>query len=260
MILLDPAARPVVGHRGNRAHTPENTLPSFHEAVLVGADAVECDLRTSREGALVVIHDPTVDRTTDGSGAVDALTLAELRRLDAGARFSTDAGRSFPWRGRGVRIPTFDELVESLPRHLPLIVELKTPAAAAPLRDAVRRHALARRVIVAGFDAAATLPLRGAGFALGASTADVARLLPAALLNVAPASLAFQSLCIPVRWRGWPLPIGALARAMRRRGGTTHIWTINDPAQARRLWRRGVQGIISDDPAAILAARDPRGA
>lgn len=215
MILLDPAARPVIGHRGNRAHAPENTLPSFHEAVLVGADAVECDLRTSRDGALVVFHDPTVERTTDGRGAVAALTLAELRGLDAGARFSSDGGRSFPWRGRGVRVPTFDELVESLPRHLPLIVELKTPSATAPLRDAVRRHALAGRVIVAGFDAASTLPLRGAGFALGASTPDVARLLPAALLNAGSGALPFRSLCIPTRWRGWPLPIGALARAMR---------------------------------------------
>jgi glycerophosphoryl diester phosphodiesterase len=260
MILLDPAARPVIGHRGNRAHAPENTLPSFHEAVLAGADAVECDLRVSRDGALVVFHDPTVERTTDGAGAVDATTLAGLRGLDAGARFSSDGGRSFPWRGRGVRVPTFDELVESLPRHLPLIVELKTPAATAPLRDAVQRHALARRVIVAGFDVEATRPLRGAGFALGASTPDVARLLPAALLRLAPAALAFQALCIPTRWRGWPLPIAALARAMRQRGGTTHVWTVNDPAQARSLWRRGVQGIISDDPAAILAARNARSA
>ncbi|MGZ5241412.1 MAG: glycerophosphodiester phosphodiesterase family protein, partial [Caldimonas sp.] len=97
MILLDPQARPVVGHRGNRARAPENTLESFREAVALGADAVEFDLRVSRDGALVVIHDETLERTTDGSGPVALRTVAELKRLDAGARFTRDEGRTFPW-------------------------------------------------------------------------------------------------------------------------------------------------------------------
>jgi len=174
MILLDPQARPVIGHRGARAHAPENTLPSFLEAVRCGADAVECDLRLSRDGVLVVCHDPTVDRTTDGSGAVETMPVAELQRLDAGARFTPDGGATFPWRGKGVRLPRFDALVEALPRDMPLIVELKTPAAALPMRDAGRRLGIATRLVVAGFDEASTRPLRGAGFALGACTSDVA--------------------------------------------------------------------------------------
>ena len=84
MILLDPDARPVIGHRGNRAHAPENTLESFREAVTLGVDAVEFDLRVSRDDALVVMHDQTLDRTTDGSGSVAMRTVAELRSLDAG--------------------------------------------------------------------------------------------------------------------------------------------------------------------------------
>lgn len=256
MILLDPQARPVIGHRGARAHAPENTLPSFLAAVHFGADAVECDLRLSRDGVLMVCHDPTVDRTTDGRGAVEAMTVAELQRLDAGARFTTDAGASFPWRAKGVRLPRFDELVEALPHDLPLIVELKTPAAAPVMRDAARRLGIAARLIVAGFDAASTRPLRGAGFALGACTSDVAALLPATLLGLDPGARPFQALCIPTHWHGLPLPIAALARAMRRRGGSTHIWTVNEPGEAQRLWRLGVQGIISDDPATILAVRN----
>jgi glycerophosphoryl diester phosphodiesterase len=255
MILLDPHARAVVGHRGNRAFAPENTLESFREAVALGVDAVEFDLHMSLDGVLVVIHDPTLERTTDGSGAVGLHTVAQLRRLDAGARFTRDGGRSFPWRGRGATVSTFDEVVEALPRDLPFIIELKTLATTEPLRAAIRRHDIARRVIVAGFDSEATRPLRGAGFALGASTPDVARLVLPALLGMRLGRQRFEALCIPPRWHGIPVPIAALARSLRGGGTVTHVWTINDAAQARRLWRAGVQGIISDDPGAMLAAR-----
>jgi glycerophosphoryl diester phosphodiesterase len=255
MILLDPRARPVIGHRGNRAHAPENTLESLREAVALGVDAVEFDLRVSRDGTLVVMHDETLDRTTNGSGPVALRTVTELKGLDAGAGFTTDGGRTFPWRGRGVRVPTFDETIESLPRELPCIVELKTPAATELLRVAVRRHGIAHRIIVAGFDPAATRPLRGAGFALGACTPDVASLVLPALLRRRFAPLPFQALCIPPRWNGIPVPIAALARALRDSGTVIHVWTVNNAAYALRLWRAGVQGILSDDPRSILAAR-----
>jgi glycerophosphoryl diester phosphodiesterase len=259
MILLDPEARPVIGHRGNRAHAPENTLESFLEAVALGVDAVEFDLQVSSDGTLVVMHDPVLDRTTDGSGPVARHTLAQLKRLDAGARFTRDAGRSFPWRGRGVRISSFDEIIESLPRHLPCIIELKTAAATGLVRHAIRRHAIALRVIVAGFDPLATRPLRGAGFALGACTPDVLKLLWPALLHRHVAAQRYQALCIPPRWHGLPVPIAALVRTLRGSGTTTHVWTVNDPAQALQLWHAGVQGIISDDPAPIRAARAAAG-
>ncbi len=259
MILLDPQVKLVIGHRGNRAWAPENTLVSFREAVALGVDALEFDLRVSRDGGLVVMHDETLDRTTDGRGPVASLTAAELGRLDAGARFTRDGGLTFPWRGRGARISTFDEVIESLPADLPCIIELKSPASTELLRAAVARHRIAHRIIVAGFDAAATRPLRGAGFALGASTPDVVRLLWPALAGRRVESLPFQALCIPPRWHGIPVPIAALARAARGSGCVTHVWTINDPAHALRLWSAGVQGIISDDPASMRAVR-PRSA
>jgi glycerophosphoryl diester phosphodiesterase len=255
MILLDPTAHPVIGHRGNRAHAPENTLASLQEAVALGVDAVEFDVQVSRDGVLLLMHDLTIDRTTNGSGAVATQTFAALRHYDAGARFTPDHGRTYPWRDRGVVIPTFDEVVEALPATLPLIVELKTPAASAALHAAIVKHGLQKRVIVAGFEPASTQPLRGQGFALGASTPDVARLLLPAVLRRPMVAPWYQALCIPPTHHGIPLPIGALARTARQVDVVTHIWTINEPAKAMRLWAHGVQGIISDDPAAILAAR-----
>jgi glycerophosphoryl diester phosphodiesterase len=254
MILLDPLARPVVGHRGNRAHAPEDTLPSLLEAVGLGVDAVEFDVHVSRDGHLVVMHDPTLDRTTDERGPVANRTADELRRIDAGYRFTTDGGRTYPWRGRGATVPTFDEVVESLPRELPLIVELKTPAATEAIRTAIRRHALAPRVIVAGFSAQTVRPLRGEGFAIGASTGDVVRALPGALTGrqVTPTCEAF---CIPPSHNGIPVPIGAIVKALRASRTVVHVWTVNDRRQALRLWQVGVNGIISDDPAVMLDAR-----
>lgn len=255
MILLDPQARPVIGHRGNRQHAPENTIPSLLEAVALGSDAVEFDLQVTRDEVLVLLHDATLDRTTDAAGQVAGRTRAELRHVDAGARFTPNGGQTFPWRGRGVSIPSFDEAVEALPRDLPLIIELKTPAATLPLRSAIARHALAKRVIVAGFDSACTRPLRHAGFALGASTPDVAGLLAPSLLRRPIASPPFQAFCIPPVYRGIPVPLAALMRTAKPHGVVTHVWTVNDPGEALKLWRLGVNGIISDDPGLILAVR-----
>ncbi len=225
------------------------------QAVSLGVDGLEFDLHVSRDGMLVVMHDDTLDRTTSGKGPVATHTLAELRTLDAGAKFTPDHGRSYPYRGRGVGIPTFDEVVESVPRDLPLIVELKTSAATAFILSAIQRHNIARRVIVAGFDSTSLWPLRGAGFALGASSGEAFALLRRAITWRRIKPQPFQALCIPPTWNGLPLPLLALARAAKRAGIVTHVWTINDPADALKLWRGGIQGIISDDPGLMLAAR-----
>ncbi|HUK64913.1 MAG TPA: glycerophosphodiester phosphodiesterase family protein, partial [Dongiaceae bacterium] len=103
--LLDPGARLVIGHRGAAAEAPENTMASFERAAELGVDALEFDVHVTADGHAVVIHDPTLRRTTDRDGAVAALTLEQLRAADAGARFTRD-GATFPFRGRGVRVPT----------------------------------------------------------------------------------------------------------------------------------------------------------
>jgi glycerophosphoryl diester phosphodiesterase len=253
-ILLDLDARPVIGHRGNRAHSPEDTLESMREAVALGVDALEFDVHVTRDGVAVVHHDPTLERTTSGRGALAAHSLRELQQHDAGFHFTPDAGRTFPWRDRGVRIPTLDAVLGEFPT-LPMIIEIKTPAATRAVRDIVARHAAERRVIVAGFEAASVRPLAGGPIPLGACTADLIRLLPAALLGLRGGDAPFVAACIPPTHLGLPVPVGAFARLMRRRGGVVHVWTVNHAHEARALWERGVQGIISDDPAVMLAER-----
>lgn len=253
-ILLDPDARAVIAHRGDSAHAPEDTMESLRQGAALGADAIEFDVRLSRDAQVVVIHDPTVDRTTDGSGSVAGLTLAELRRLDAGFRFTRDGGRTFPFRGRGVAIPTLEEVLEAFP-SLPFILEIKTPAASAATKLLLERHGAHSRCLVGSFDDAAVAPFRGSRIAYSASSDEVIRLYARALLPGGPRRLPYQALCIPPSYHGLPLPVRRFARMARSAGGVcTHVWTVDDPARAAHFSRGGVNGIISNDPAAILAS------
>lgn len=249
--LLDLNARPVVGHRGNAAHAPENTIESFRQAVALGVDAIELDVHQSADGHVVVIHDPTLDRTTDGSGRIERMTLAEIRPADAGARFTRDRGASFPYRGRGLRVPTLEEVLIAFP-STPLLIEIKADAASSGTRALIERHDARERCIVASFRESAMEVFRGSGIAQGGSRRDTAKLLWRALLRVRVTRAGFNVLCMPPVHRGLPLPVGGYARVLEPLGIPVHCWTIDDPADARRLRRKGVRGIITNDPGAML--------
>ena len=248
-VLLDVDARLVVGHRGNAAHAPENSVESFAQALAAGADALELDVHLTRDGVPVVHHDATVDRTTSGTGAVAALAVVDVAALDAGARFSRD-GRTFPYRGAGVRVPTLDTVIGAF-AGIPLIIELKAAEGAAAVRAVLVRHGAADRVLVASFDARALLPFHDTRFALGATQRDVAALLRAALLGRPIPRPPYRAISIPPRYRGLPLPIARFARLLRPHGCPVHVWTVDDPAEARALWAAGANGVISNDPGAL---------
>lgn len=251
--LTDPAARLVIGHRGTSARFPENTTAAFDHARSLGVDAIEFDLRLSADGVAVVIHDPTVDRTTDGTGRVETMTVGELKKLDAGFHFTLD-GRTFPFRGQGLRIPTFDELLSRYDAG-PLLIEIKLPAVVDEARRLIEQHGATARVLVDGADAGAVSPFRGSPILTGACFDDLLRLLPRTLLGAAPAVLPYSAICIPQRYRGFPIPVVRLAKLAQSRGVATHIWTVNDPRAARRLWESGINGIITDDPETMLRVR-----
>jgi glycerophosphoryl diester phosphodiesterase len=255
--LLSPSLHPVVGHRGNAAHAPENTLESFRQAVDLGVDALELDVRVTADGVVVVLHDPTLARTTDSTndeGPVDRLTLAEVKHADAGAGFVARDG-SRPWHGRGISIPTLEEVLQSFPR-MPLLVDIKAPAAALPTRALIGRYGAAERCIVAAFEDESLVPFRGGPIPLGATRADSIAMLRYALLGLTVRRPRFSVMCLPRRYRGIPVPLRRMAASLQAAGVPVHAWTVDNPALARRLWSRGVRGIISNDPAVILAERE----
>jgi glycerophosphoryl diester phosphodiesterase len=253
--LLDLDARLVIAHRGASADAPENTLPAFEAAMQRGADAFELDVRLTADGAPVVIHDDTLDRTTDRSGLVRAHTLAELRSVDAGARFTSDQGRTHPYRGGDVRIPTLGEVLWAFPR-MPMLLEIKEPEAQEAVRKVLLQEAAAGRCAVASEHQAALRLFDEPPFTRGASGAEISALYWAALLGRRPPAAGYRLLSVPERYRGLTVPTRRFVAAARGLGCPVHVWTVDRPAAARRLWHAGVAGIVTNAPRSILEARE----
>lgn len=225
------------------------------QAVAAGADAIEFDIRLSADGIAVVHHDPTVVRTTDGHGAVERLTFAQLREFDAGANFSRDGGKSYPYRGKGHRIPSFDEVLEAFP-STPLLIEIKTPLASVAVRQAIEKHKAEERCLVDSLSRDALKIFADSKIAFGAASGDVARLMREVLMGQEITPLAYKALCVPLQYYGLPLPVRRFARVAPKYDCRVHVWTINSPVVAKDLWINGVNGIITDDPAMMLKLRE----
>jgi glycerophosphoryl diester phosphodiesterase len=252
--LLELDARPIIGHRGASGLAPENTLPAFELAIRQGADALEMDVRLTRDGAAVVIHDDTLDRTTDRSGPVLAHTLADLRMADAGARFTLDRGRTFPFRGTGVRIPTLAEVLWAFPK-VPVLLEVKEPGVQDVVRRVLLQEGAADRCVPASEDGAALHAFRTPPFVCGACAGDIAQLYWAVMFRRRLPQPGFQLLSVPRSHHGLPVPTSRFVAAARSLGCPVHVWTVNDAATARRLWARGVAGIVTNLPQVVRDAR-----
>lgn len=239
----------LAAHRGGAGLAPENTMTAFRRAVrLWDADMLEMDVRLTADGRVVVLHDETVDRTTDGTGLVREMTWDEVRRLDAGYRFH-DAAGGFPYRGRGVRIPLFDEVLEEFP-HMRIMVEPKAAEAAGPLVEVIRARRAEHRVLIGALFEHTRRSARGYGGPWGASRSQV---MPFWLLHripgigrlYVPAVDAFQ---VPERSGRYRVVTPAFVRAAHRANIPVHVWTVDDPADMRRLLEWGVDGIQTDRP------------
>jgi glycerophosphoryl diester phosphodiesterase len=244
LILLDPSARPIIAHRGGMGVAPENTLAAFARAREAGAEAFECDVRLTSDGHVVICHDATVDRTTDGTGGIRAMDLAALHRMNAAAR----------WTGAAVetqRVPLLKEALDAFP-DMAVIIELKTTSVALPAVEAVRAAGAEGRVVFGAFEDAALIAPRAAGLATLASKSELIGLLPRALTGAAAARVPFAAISMSPTYYNVPMPLGGFARTT---GVPVHVWTVNDTADARRFWKRGAHGIVTDFPAVMVEAR-----
>ncbi len=238
----------LIAHRGGAKLAPENTLAAFRRAVDVWeADMLELDVRATSDGEIVVIHDATVDRTTDGTGEVADLPWEALQELDAGHRFvGLDGCDSF--RGKGVTIPRFEELLEELP-GVRLNAEAKVRKAARGLVEIIRRHGAEDRVLVAAELETARSGVRDYPGPWGASRRQITRFwalhrLPLGKLYT-PRVDALQ---VPEEWSGLRILTPRFVKEAHRRNIPVHVWTVDDPDDMRRLLAWGVDGIQSDRP------------
>lgn len=241
-------------------------MTAFRRAVdEYDADVLEMDVRLAADGRLVVIHDETVDRTTDGAGLVREKTWRQLRRLDAGWRFRDPSGAP-SYQGMGVRLCLFEEVLDAFP-NVRINVEPKAAEAAAPLLAAVRSHGATHRVLIGAVFEATRRGARGHAGPWGASRRQLAPFwfayrVPLVGRWCVPSADAFQ---VSERWGALPLLTPSLVRAAHRRNIPVHAWVVNDPADMRRLLAWGVDGIQTDRPdllAGVLgevAGRPPPG-
>jgi glycerophosphoryl diester phosphodiesterase len=239
----------VIGHRGGAGAAPENTLEAIHHGVEAGADAIEFDIHATRDGRIVLFHDDALERTTDGAGVVEEMTLEELRRLDAGHGFTPDFGRSFPFRGRDIRIPTLDEAVEAC-GELPIICEIKTGKAGLLLAKWLPGHSARERMIVGGFDLEQVRPAAAVARWRCASRRDLTPMVLLGKLGI-PAKLPADvaAAMVPVRKGAVRVVTPGFVRRCHATGAGVHVWTVNRPDEMRQLLALGVDGLISDYPA-----------
>lgn len=246
--MFDDLPRPLLfAHRGASAEAPENTLEAFERAVQHGADVLELDVHLSADENVVVFHDETVDRTTNGTGRVAARTLRELRALDAG--YSMDS-----FRGRGVTVPLLSEVLAAFPSAA-FNIELKSEdTRLLRLTLEALDGVSPRRVVLAGgkVNVMARLEAAKSVFPLGMSRAGIMDVLKRVWTG-RPVPVRYQgrALQIPPRQGHIPVATRPVIRAAQRGGLEVHIWTLNDPVDAKRWIRRGVDGIMSDDPGAL---------
>ena len=254
-VILDPNARPIIAHRGASARAPENTMRSFELALEEGADALEFDVHVSADGVPVVLHDPGLARTTGVRALVAQLPTERILEADAGARFSPDAGSTFPMRSQGIRIPLLSEVLSAFP-STPFIIEIKTSAASGAVLRVLEEHRAVERSILMSFESAALDIFRKPPWLTGATGSDTKRLIRRALLRRTPEAATYAAFSLPERYHGVPLPIDLIARTARYMDKPVHIWPIDSPERARRLWRKGVSGIVTNYPSEIRAARE----
>lgn len=250
----------VIAHAGAQGHAPENTMPAFELALELGADTLELDLQRTADGEVVALHDGTVDRTTDGTGAVAELTLAEIKELDAGWGFAGPGG-DYPFRGQGVEIPTLEEVFEAFSDTF-LIVELKTDSgpeivdAVAERIEAYDRH---DSIVVASFSLDYLRPFRERmpGVATNMAEDEVRTFYVLHRLGLhrwwRPPGQLFQ---VPEYHDDTHVVTRRFVRAASQRGVDVQVWTVNEPADLRRMLDVGVHGIITDFPDRLVEERD----
>jgi len=255
---LFPGRHPlVIAHRGGMGLWPEHTLYAFRSALAAGTDVLEMDVRRSADGQLVVFHDADLDRTTDGEGSLSAWNRSDLALLDAGYRFSADGGRTFPYRGRGLRIPTLEEVFRELPGAR-MSVEIKEEAedVAHALCALVETHGVVDRVLVSSFHQAPIDAFRARcpSVATAATPGEAFRFTLASVLGlpnlVQPRGAAlhmFESLG-PYRLVTPRFVSHAAALNL-----PIYVWGVNDAEAIRRLIDAGVSGITTDRPDQVLA-------
>lgn len=246
----------VIAHQGGGDLWPGNTMFAFQNAANLGVDVLEMDLHITADGALVIIHDETVDRTTDGTGEVESMTLDELKQLDAGYDWSLDDGASYPFRRQGITIPTLEEVFTAFPDYRMTIEIKKTNTSMSkPFCDMIRKHNMQDKVLVASFHDERLKEFRTECPEVATSSAKNETTAFVLLTKVFLGNFyspRFYSLQVPEESGGITVMTERFVRAAHASNLAVEPWTINDKDTMRKFITWGVDGIITDRPDLML--------
>ncbi len=247
----------IMAHQGASGHAPTNTMEAFQEAMRMGSDILEIDVHLTRDNIVVVSHDETIDRMSNGSGQIKSMTLDELRQYDYGYDFTPDDGKTFPYRGKGVTIPTLEEVFQAFP-EVPVNIELKQedPPMEERVWELVQRHNAEDRVLVVSFHGDPMKRWKELAGERVATAPPVNHMYSFVALYLTrldrlynPEYDAFQ---VPVAQRAGPITVRfdteRFINLAHRLGMKVHYWTINEEDEIRRLYALGADGVMTDFP------------
>jgi glycerophosphoryl diester phosphodiesterase len=246
----------VIAHRGGRGLWPENTLYGFRRASELGVDVLEMDMRATADGVLVAHHDEKVDRTTDGQGRVEELTLEEIKRLDGGFAWTNDDSATYAYRDSGIQVPTLEEVFSEL-SNARFVIEIKPPSTevAISLCRTVRDHGMEENVLVSSFHREAMDEFREScpSVATGATPGEAFSFfqLNRFRLDFVQTPVA-EALQIPPTFGGMDVLTPRFLSAAKKFNLQVHVWTVNDIDDMKRLVALGVGGIMTDYPDRLM--------
>ncbi len=252
----------VFAHRGGGGIYPENTLEAFRYSAEMKVDVLELDIHATSDGKLVVLHDSSVDRTTDGSGKVKEMTLAELKKLDAGYQFSTDDGQTFPFRGKNITIPTLEEIFNAFPQtKFNIEPKQSEPSIVIPFCRLLREKKKTDKVMVGSFNQTVIDEFRREcpEVATSASPSEVTEFIayqkPGLSGSYTP---VMQALQVPEQIGGVQIVTKDFVESAHKLNLRIHVWTINETVDMQRLIDLGVDGIMTDYPDKLLELVKPQ--
>ncbi|WP_064094352.1 glycerophosphodiester phosphodiesterase [Rossellomorea aquimaris] len=266
--LIKENNRPlVIAHQGGKHLAPGNTIPAFQKAVDLGVDVIETDIHITKDGYLVTIHDPTIDASTDGKGSVEDYTLKELQQMDAAFHFQ-DLKGEYSYRGKGVYIPTLEEVFQRFP-HTKVNIEIKDDNPSSRMDEIsqklmllIEEYDMEDKVLVASFDQKIIRTFQKYSKGIVATQGGRQEAKKFVILHklflrnlYKPNADAFQ---IPLQEGRVDLTHKDIINGAHRRGLHVHYWTVNDKSTMKRLLDAGADGIITDRPDLLIEVIEAR--
>jgi glycerophosphoryl diester phosphodiesterase len=242
----------VIAHQGGDGVWPGETMFAYQHAADLGVDVLEMDIHITKDGKLILMHDETVDRTTDGTGEIESMTLDEIKKLDAAYDWSPDEGKTFPYRGQGLQVAALEEVFSAFPdKHMTIEIKKTNASMAKPFCDLIRKHNMQDKVLVASFhddrlkEFRAECPEVATSSAKNETTVFVLLTKPFLGSFYSP---KFYSLQVPEESGGIKVMTESFVKAAHERNLAVEPWTINDAETMKRFIDWGVDGIITDRP------------